>query len=342
MNKISELTDFLNKGGIADKNQIQEAFDGIMSGKVETEDLKKFLLALKDRETPEIIAGAASSMRQAMIKINVRDYPEEIVLDTCGTGGSLFHTFNISTVAAFVIAGCGIKVAKHGNRAVSSKFGSADVLKELGLNLEISPKKVEEIIKEIGIGFMFAPLYHPAMKYAAQARKEIAARTIFNILGPLCNPAGADTQIVGVYEERLSDIIARALGELGSKRAFVIYSARGLDEVSIEGQTSVVELKEGNVNPACQVSPSDFGVNEAGLGNITPGNNSSENAKIILDILKGEESHRRDAVLINAALGIVAAGKTGDFKQAKGIGEESLASGNALKKLELLIERSRQ
>ncbi|HDZ77288.1 MAG TPA: anthranilate phosphoribosyltransferase [Candidatus Omnitrophica bacterium] len=320
-------------------------FGDIMSGKVATEDLKNFLLALKDKETPEIIAGAAAAMRDAMIKIDVRSTPSETVLDTCGTGGTSFHTFNISTVVAFVIAGSGIKVAKHGNRAVSSKFGSADVLKELGLNLEIGPQRVKEIIKEIGIGFMFAPLYHPAMKYASAARRELATRTIFNILGPLCNPAGADVQIIGVYEERLTDIMARALGELGSKRAFVIYSAKGIDEVCIEGETTVVELREKSISQKERImrthpNPSYFGISEASLQNITPGKDSKENAQIILDILKGEKSPRGDIVSINAALGIVAAGKTDDFKEAVNIARESIDSGNALKKLESLIKLS--
>ncbi|MEK6714778.1 MAG: anthranilate phosphoribosyltransferase [Candidatus Omnitrophota bacterium] len=346
MPKITDLTEFLNRGKLPDKNQVQDVFTDIMSGKVETEDLKKFLLALKDKETPEIIAGAASAMRDKMVKINVRTSPDEVVLDTCGTGGGSFHTFNISTASAFVIAGCGIKVAKHGNRAVSSQFGSADVLKELGLNLDLPPQKAEAIIKEIGIGFLFAPLYHPAMKYAIEARKELATRTLFNILGPLCNPAGADIQIVGVYEERLSEILARALGELGARRAFVLYSDKGLDELSIEGKTKAVELIDKKISLKPRkidinyLRPQDFGVKEGTLAELAPGKNTEENAKILLDILKGEESARIDAVLINSALGILASGITDNLKDGVGLARESIDSQKALKKLETLITRS--
>lgn len=342
MSKIKDLIDSLSAGNQPNQGQIKDVFCDIMSGKVATEELKDFLITLKDRETPDTIAGAASAMRDAMIKIDVRNYADEVVLDTCGTGGSSFHTFNISTIVAFVIAGCGIKVAKHGNRAVSSKFGSADVLKELGLNLELAPEKVAEIIKDIGIGFMFAPLYHPAMKYAMPARRELAQRTIFNILGPICNPAAADVQILGVFEDKLTTILAEALNNLGTKRAFVIYSSKGLDEVSIEGETTVVELKGKKVMPARRFSPSDFAVNGASLATIAPGKDSTDNAKIILDILKGEKSPRTDCVLINAALGIVVSGKTDDFKQAKDLAQESISSGSALRKLESLIKRSHE
>lgn len=346
MPKITDLTQILNQGILPDKNQIQEIFGDIMSGKVETEDLKNFLLALKDKETPEIIAGAAIAMRDKMIKINVRTYPDEVVLDTCGTGGGSFHTFNISTAAAFVVAASGIKVAKHGNRAVTSKFGSADVLKELGLNLDIPPQKVETIAREIGIGFLFAPLYHPAMKFAALARRELATRTIFNILGPLCNPAGADIQIIGVYEEKFTEVLACALGELGLRRAFVVNSENGLDEFSVEGRTKVVELVDKKISPSNRkiqinyLKPQDFGLGEGKISELAPGNNAKENAKIILDILKGEKSSRADAVLLNAALGIFAAGSAGSLKEAAEIARESIVSGSALKKLNALIEKA--
>lgn len=347
MAKITDLTQILNQGKIPVKYEVQEAFGDIMSGKVATDDLKKFLLALKDKETPEIIAAAATAMREKMIKIDARAYPEEVVLDNCGTGGSKFQTFNISTAAAFVIAACGVKVAKHGNRAVSSQFGSSDVLKELGLNLDVPPKKVEAIIKDIGIGFLFAPLYHPAMRYAAQARKELGTRTIFNILGPLCNPAGADVQIVGVYEERLTDVLAKALGELGSRRAFVLYSEKGLDELSIDGRTKAAELIDKKTSPAPRrvdisyFKPDDFGVSEASVLELIPEKDAKGNAETILNILKGEKSARTDAVVINAALGIVAAGISDNLKKAAEIARESIASGMAIKKLEILIEFSR-
>lgn len=337
MKDINGLTDFLNNGNTLNTNQTKNVFCDIMSDRIKTEDLKNFLLALKGKETPDTITGAAIAMRNVMEKIDVRNYPEEIVLDTCGTGGTDYYTFNISTAAAFVIAGCGIKVAKHGNRAVSSRFGSSDVLRELGLNLNLSPLKVCEIIKEIGIGFLFAPLYHPAMKYVAQAREDIAQKTIFNIIGPLCNPAGANVQVVGVYEETLLNIIIKVLNNLGAKHAFTVYSPKGLDEVSIEGKTTIVKLEEGKISPLCQINPLDFGIKESSLKEIAPGKNSEENAKIILDILNGEKSARTDIVLINSALGIVATGKTDDLKEATSIARESILSGKALKKLNSLI-----
>lgn len=340
MSNIKDITIDLINGGIPSANRIRNIFNDIMDGLIETNELKEFLLALKSNETPEIITCAANAIRNKMIKINVRTTSNEAVLDNCGTGGSNFHTFNVSTAAAFVIAGCGIKVAKHGNRAVSGKFGSADVLKELGLNLEVPPGKNCEIIKEIGVGFLFAQLYHPAMKYAVQARKELKQHTIFNILGPLCNPAGADVQIIGVFNKKLVAILAEALNNLGVKHAFIIHSPAGLDEVSIKGETMAVELKEGKVCPLIQITPTNFGIKEAPLATIAPGKNSKENAKIIFNVLKGEKSAKTDTVLINAALGVLVAGKTDDLKEATEIARESIVSGRAFEKLKKLVELS--
>ncbi len=340
MKNIKDVTIDLINGSIPSLSGVKNIFNDIMDGLIKTNELKEFLLALKGNETPEIITCAVNAMRNKMIKINVRSNSNEIVLDNCGTGGSNFHTFNVSTVAAFVIAGCGIKVAKHGNRAVSSKFGSSDVLRELGLNLNLSPEKVCEIIKNISVGFLFAPLYHPAMKHVAQARKELAQKTIFNILGPLCNPAGVDVQIIGVFNKKLVAILVEVLNNLGAKHAFIIYSPAGLDEVSIKGETIVVELKEGKIFSPKPITPANFGIKEAPLAAIAPGKNSKENAKIILSILRGEKSARTDMALINAALGIVAAGKTDNLKEAIEIARESIASGRAFERLKKLIELS--
>lgn len=342
MSNIKDMTIDLINGVIPGGNRIKNIFDDIMGGLIKTNELKEFLLALKGNETTEIITCAANAIRDKMIKINVRSYSNEIVLDNCGTGGSNSHTFNISTASAFVIAGCGIKVAKHGNRAVSGKFGSSDVLGELGLNLNLSPEKVCEIIKKIGIGFLFAPLYHPAMKYVAQARKELAQKTVFNILGPLCSPAGANVQIIGVFNKRLVAILAEVLNNLGTKHAFIIHGLAGLDEVSIKGETIAVELKEGKVCPPIQIAPINFGIKEAPLTAIAPGKNSKENAKIIFNVLKGEKSARTDTVLINAALGVLAAGKTDDLKEAAEIARESIVSGRAFEKLKRLVELSNE
>ncbi|MFQ5680995.1 MAG: anthranilate phosphoribosyltransferase [Candidatus Omnitrophota bacterium] len=337
MDKITQLTNTLGRGEIPDRHRVKDVFGDIMSGRVTTEDLKAFLLMLKDKETPEIISGAAQAMREKMIKVDVRDCPDEVVLDTCGTGGNSLSTFNISTAAAFVVSACGIKVAKHGNRAVSSRFGSADVLGELGLNLGHPPDKVCEIIRRIGIGFLFAPLYHPAMKYAACARKELAIRTIFNILGPLCNPAGADTQVLGVYDRRLLSLVSQALADLGCRRAFVVYSPQGLDEVSVEGPTMIADLHRGKIRNY-SLEPKDFGIDSLPLSAIAPGDGAQENARMILDALNGKDKARADAVVINAALGIVAAGKADDFRQAVSLARQAISCGGALNKLNALID----
>lgn len=321
---------------------MREIFSKIIAGKVDPKQLKDFLLSLRGEEDSETIFEAASVLRGLMVKIDVRDHSDEIVLDNCGTGGSTVSTFNISTAAAFVIAGAGIKVAKHGNRGVSSRFGSSDVLQDLGINILVSPERMEKVIKEVGIGFLFAPLYHPAMKHVAEIRREISGPTIFNILGPLCNPAGADVQVIGVSEERLLSIILQALKKLRSKPAFVIFGKKGVDEVSIEGETLVAELNNGKIMPLRKISPMDFGIRESSLGNILPGKDPVENAGIVLDILRGKESVKMDAVLMNSALGIIAAGRTTDFRVAVEIARESISSGKALEKLENLIKISKE
>lgn len=321
---------------------MRELFSKIIAGKTEPEQAKNFLLSLRGKEDSEMIFEAAGALRSVMVKIDVRDYSDEVVLDNCGTGGSAVSTFNISTAAAFVIAGVGIKVAKHGNRGVSSRFGSSDVIQDLGINFFVSPERMEKIIKEVGIGFLFAPLYHPAMKHVAEIRREISGSTIFNILGPLCNPAGADVQVVGVSEERLLNIIPQALKSLGAKRAFVVFGMKGVDELSIEGETLIAELNNGEILPLRKSSPSNFGIRESPLGNILPGKNSKENSEIIMDVLRGKKSARADAVLINAALGIIAAGKASEPKIAAEIARDSILSGKALKKLENLIKFSKE
>jgi len=261
-----------------------------------------------------------------------------IVVDTCGTGGDRSKTFNISTTAAFVVAGCGIAVAKHGNRSVSSGCGSADVLQALGINIELRPAEVEECLKELGIGFLFAPLFHEAMKYALGPRREIGIRTIFNILGPLTNPANARAQVLGVYDPALTSIMAKVLGRLGSTHAFVVHGSDGLDEITITGETKVSEWYKGRVRNYT-IKPQDFGIKKGRLKDLL-GGGPEENAKILVGILEGKKGPKRDIVLLNAAAAIIASGKAKGFKEGIKLAEESIDSGAARRKLEVLREFS--
>ena len=304
----------------------------IMSGEATQAQIGAFLTALRIKgETVEEITGAARIMREKSTRIMIND-PH--VVDTCGTGGDRSHTFNISTAAAFVVAGAGVTVAKHGNRSVSSKCGSADVLNALGINIDIPPERTERCINETGIGFLFAPLYHPAMKYAIGPRREIGIRTIFNILGPLTNPAGASCQIMGVYSAHLTEKLARVLMNLGSTHCMVVHGSDGLDEITITGETIVSEGIRGDVK-TYTIRPGDFGMLTGTIEDIK-GSDPEENRHIILNILQGEKGHRRDIVVLNAAAGIYVAGKARDLETAILMAQESIDSGNAMKKLEAL------
>ncbi len=319
----------------------------IMEGKATQAQIGAFITALRMKgETVEEITGAARVMREKALKIGSgnglvsidRDdinIDQETIVDTCGTGGDGTNTFNISTTTAFVVAGAGLKVAKHGNRSVSSCCGSADVLEELGINLNISPRDVERCLEEIGIGFLFAPLLHGAMKYAIGPRKEIGLRTIFNILGPLTNPAGANVQVLGVYEPSLTRTLAEVLQRLGSKSAFVVHGVDCIDEISITGETLVSELNNGEVKEY-RVHPEDFGLPCATIEEIR-GGNAKDNAKIVRSVLTGENGPRRDVVLLNASAALVAAGKASDFKAGIEAAEEAIDSGKAMAKLDGLI-----
>jgi anthranilate phosphoribosyltransferase len=301
----------------------------IMEGKATDAQIGAFLTALRIKgETVEEIAGAAKVMRAKSASIRA----PEGVLDTCGTGGDMAHTFNISTTTAFVVAGAGIPVAKHGNRSVSSRSGSADVLEALGIRIDLSPDKVEKCLFDTGFGFLFAPLFHPAMKYAIGPRRELGIRTIFNILGPITNPANAKRQILGVFSDKLTEPLARVLGNLGAIDAIVVHGEDGLDEVTISGKTRVSRCKDGEVTNF-YIGPEDFGIWENKIEHVRGGGNE-ENAAITLSILNGEKGPRRDIVLMNSAVAIIAAGKTEDFEEALGMAEDSIDSGMALKKLE--------
>jgi anthranilate phosphoribosyltransferase len=308
-------------------------FDEIMSGNATLAQIGSFLTALRMKgETVDEITGAAKVMRERSVKI---DAGEGAIVDTCGTGGSGTNTFNISTTAAFVVAGCGLKVAKHGNRSASSQCGSADVMEALGVNLDIGPERVEKCMQEIGIGFMYAPLFHGAMKYAVTPRKEIGIRTIFNLLGPLSNPANATSQVLGVYDAKLTKVIAAVMKNLGCRRAFVVSGMDTLDEITITGKTKITELNKGRLKTYF-VSPEKFGMKRSGLMNIK-GGDAKENADILLSILEGERGARRDVVLLNAAAALVAGFKARNFKTGIGLAEDSIDSGRALEKLSRLI-----
>ncbi len=319
-----------------EEEEITNVVNLMMQGELSDAEISAFLVALrmKGETIPEITGVARSLISKAKkIKTNLKN-----VVDMCGTGGDSNGTFNISTTAAFITAGAGVPVAKHGNRSVSSLVGSADVLEELGVNINITPEAAEQCLNETGIVFMFAPVYHSAMKYVAKTRKEIGIRTIFNVIGPLVNPASVEHQLVGVYSESLLKPIAKVLRNLGSKRAMVVHGADSMDEITITGKTSVAELKEGVVKTH-QIDPIELGINPAQLSDLKGGVSAKENAEITLSILKGDEiGPKRDVAVLNAAAAILVAGSAENLKEAMGIASNSILNGNAHKKLEKLSE----
>jgi len=310
----------------------------VMEGKVEDSQLGAFLTALRMKgETVEEITGAAKVMRDKAEKIKVSKNP---IIDTCGTGGDGANTFNISTTAAFVVAGCDISVAKHGNRAVSSRSGSADVLKCLGVNIEASKFTVEKCIDQIGIGFLFAPLMHGAMKHAAGVRKQLGIRTIFNLLGPLTNPAGANAQVVGIYDSSRLKQIASVLKLLGTRKAFVVHGSDGLDEITLTGETKVCELANGQISEYI-LKPDSFDLTACEAKDIT-GGTPEENADILKAILSGIKGPKRDIVLMNASAAICASDKKESLKAAMELARESIDSGSAEQKLNDLCRLSHE
>ncbi len=305
----------------------------IMSGEADQAQIAGFLVGLRMKgETPHEIAGCAKAMIEKAVKI---DFNDENLIDTCGTGGDEVGTFNISTASAIVASACGAKVAKHGNRAVSSKCGSADVLKELGVNIELSPQEAKKCLEEIGIAFIYAPLYHTAMKYAGPVRQALGIRTVFNILGPLTNPAQAKRQIIGVFSESLTEKIALVLKELGTKHALVVHGAGGIDEISISGHTKVSELKNGKVK-TYEINPEDFGFKKWDL-NLVLGADAKTNAEIIKKIFDGEKGPQRDIVLLNSGAAIYISGLADSIQDGIKMAREAIDSGKAKKKLEELI-----
>ena len=325
------------------------AMEAIMSGAATNAQIAAFLTALRMKgETVEELIGFAQVMREKVVKVRPRagdvvgatGTDREMLIDTCGTGGDASGTFNVSTATAFVVAGAGLRVAKHGNRSVSSLCGSADVVETLGIDIELSPAQVATCIDEVGIGFLYAPLLHTAMKHVMAARREMGVRTVFNMLGPLTNPAGANAQVIGVYAAALADPLARVLAELGTLRAFVVHGADGLDEISNTGESHISEVHEGVVRSST-VRPEDFGMPRAAIRDLQ-GGDREENARIIRLVLGGEAGPRRDIVLMNAAGALVVGNKAEDLKEGVALAAASIDGGSAARKLEDLIAFSRR
>ena len=323
---------------LADKKDLIEseatkAMEDIMEGKATNAQVAAFLIGLKLKgENIDEITACARVMRDKSIKI---EPDAKFLVDTCGTGGDNSGTFNISTAAAFVAAGAGADVAKHGNISISSKCGSADVLRALGVNIDLEPKRVEECIEKIGIGFLFAPKFHPAMKFAMEARREIGIRTIFNILGPLTNPAGVRSQLIGVFDPKLMSVIANVLKNLGSRHVLIV-NGNGLDEITLTGITDVFELKNDAIGHY-SINPEELGFKICSITDLK-GSSPEENAKIIMDILSGLKDSKRDVVVLNSAAALLACGLAKDYEGAIAMAARSIDSGNALRKLNELRE----
>jgi len=317
----------------------------IFSGSATDIQIAGLLVALHMKgETVEEIVGFAEAMRNAAeplpphegSTLNVSGTGRDALVDTCGTGGDASGTFNISTATAFVVAGAGVRVAKHGNRSLSSKCGSADVMEALGVKISLPSVVLAACLEEVGMAFLFAPTMHSAMKHVQPARRELHLRTVFNLLGPLTNPAGASAQVVGVYSLDLVEKLAEALSMLGMHRALVVHGMDGLDEITVTGTTRVAEVREGKVR-TYEVTPEEFGLGRARLEDIT-GGDAEANVAIIREIIAGKKSPRRDVVLLNAAAALVAAGKTDHLGEALPLAEQSIDSGAAAGKLEALVQ----
>jgi anthranilate phosphoribosyltransferase len=343
---VDALHRIANHGESLSREEARAVMSEVLTGQCSDAQIGALLVALHMKgETVEEIVGFAEAIRGAAIPlavagnstIDVSGTERDALVDTCGTGGDAsgtFNTFNISTATALVAAGAGVRVAKHGNRSVTSKCGSADVMEALGVNIALPPAHVADCLREVGIAFLFAPAMHSAMKYVQPARRELRLRTVFNLLGPLTNPAHASAQVVGVYSDELVEKLAEALSMLGLRRALVVHGADGLDEITISGPTRVAEARDGQVR-TYEVTPEEFGFRRASLDAIA-GGGAAENARIIREVLAGKKSACRDVVLLNAAATLVAAGRANHLSEAVPIAAESIDSGAALRKLEAL------
>jgi len=332
LKKLSEFKDLT-------KEEMIQCLEDITEGKATDAQIGAFIMAMKMKgETVEELEGAASFFREQATKVDVED-PDNLV-DTCGTGGDLSETFNVSTITAFVLAGAGIRVAKHGNRSVSSKSGSADLLEFLGAKIDLGPEQVKRMIEEIGIGFMFAPLFHPAMKRVVGPRREVGIRSLFNLIGPLSNPAGAKRQLLGVFSDQFVEKVARVLLRLGVKRAVVVHGKDGIDEVSISAPTTVAEVNGGEV---CiyEFTPEELGFRRYPIDYIKV-KSVEESAKVAMSVLKGEQSPALDMVLLNSAFGVFVSGVAEDLKTALEVAKDSIKGGKAQRKLSEFIDLSKR
>jgi len=320
------------------KHASYTCFMEIMSGTASEAVIAAFLTALRIKgETVPEIAGAAQAMREMAVKV-ATDRPD--LIDTCGTGGDGLGTYNISTTAALIAAAAGAAVAKHGNRAVSSRSGSADVLKALGVNIELPKEGVERCLQQVGIAFLFAPMMHGAMKYAAPVRKELGIRTIFNILGPLTNPAGARRQLLGVYRATLTDVMAQVLLDLGTEKALIVHGSGGMDEISTAGETKVTEIRDGHIE-SHTFDPVFVGIPVAELKDIM-GGDAEENARLIRGVLEGRKGAHRDIALLNAGAALYVAGRASSIADGVRLAADAVDTGAARRKLNELIDFTRQ
>ena len=320
------------------EEEAAEAMAEIMAGNAAAAQIGALLIGLAMKgERPNEIVGLARTMRANAVQLTK---PRSNVFDTCGTGGDRSNTFNVSSVAALVLAGCEVTVAKHGNRSVSSRCGSADLFEALGVNVAASPLQVERCLDDAGIAFFFAPTFHPSMKHAGPTRKDLGVRTAFNLLGPLTNPAGATRQLVGVPRPEHTELVARAFASLGSEHAWVVHGADGLDEISTTGYTKVSECRNGVVN-TFYVHPAEHGISRADMAELK-GGSADDNAAIALSVLKGAKGAPRDVVVLNAGAALLVAGRVKNLRAGVTRASESLDSGSASRKLEMMIELSHQ
>ena len=335
---IEEATRDILAGSDLDRGRMGRVFEEIMTGACTTAQIAAFLEALAAKgETVDEIIAAAEVMRSHAVRIQCSS---KVVLDTCGTGGDRKNTFNISTTSAFVLAGCGITIAKHGNRSVSSASGSADILEALGVIISLDKESVARCLDEIGIAFLYAPDFHPAMKFAGPARRQIAGRTIFNILGPLCNPAGATHQLIGVYSQGIGPVLAEVCGKLGAKHCLCVHGEGVFDEVTTTGWTELNEFRDGKVQ-TYTIKPEEFGFARAGFEDLT-GGDPAFNAGLLTSLLNGAAGPKRDIVVFNSACALYAADKAVSIREGIGMAAESIDSGNALAKLEQLRDFTRR
>jgi anthranilate phosphoribosyltransferase len=334
MSFISYLHKAVNRENLT-SGEAQTVMELILNGDVTTVQIASLLVALRMKgETADELVGFARAMRAKGAKVNA-GITGEPLLDTCGTGGDGACTFNVSTVAAFVVAGAGVKVAKHGNRSISSQCGSADILESLGVHIALTPAQIARSIREVGIGFMFAPAMHPAMKHAQPARMELKMRTAFNLLGPLTNPAGANIQLAGAPSLRAAELMAEALASLGLQRGFIVHGLDGLDEITTTCETRVLEIRGGAIAEHT-LTPDDFGVPFAKEADLK-GADKETNREIALEVLNGAIGPRRDIVLVNAAAAFVATGRAENFRDGAAIAAECIDKGCAIAKLQQLV-----